>query len=125
MKVGERLNNIINHLNHNISSFSKSIGLSNNVTLMRNVKGDSTPSFSTLQKIKASYPEINIEWLISGEGEMIKESSKNNEWFQNALEKAQRDIEWHKELISTLQRALDNQTRLINNEKDVEEILEK
>ena len=124
MKVGERLKNIINHLNHNTTSFSKSIGLSNNVTLMRIVKGDSTPSFSTLQKIKASYPEINIEWLITGEGEMLKESSKSNEWFQNALERAQKDIEWHKELITTLQRALDNQSRLITRKEDIEKIID-
>lgn len=123
MKVGERLNTLINHLNHNISSFSKSIGLSSNVTLMRIVKGDTTPSFSTLQKIKITYPEVNIEWLISNEGEMIKNLDKSNLWFQEALEKAQKDIEWHKDLIKTLQKALDNQSKLINEDQDLEEII--
>jgi len=111
MNVGERLSNIIDHLNHNTSSFSRSIGLNSNVTLMRIVKGDSAPSFQTLQKIKEAYPAISIEWLVSGEGAMIKNSDRDSKWFEEALEKAQKEIEWHKELINTLQNALNNQSR--------------
>lgn len=117
MKVGVRLSKIIKHLNHNTSSFSRSIGLTNNVTLMRIVKGESAPSYSTLQKINNTYPNINIEWLVSGAGSMIKDSKKDNEWYENALKDAQKDILWHKEIIKTLQNALDSQTQQINRDK--------
>lgn len=117
MGVGKRLSEIINHLNHNTSSFSRSIGLTNNVTLMRIERGESAPSFSTLQRIYSTYPNISIEWLVSGEGNMIKDPNKGNDWYEKALTDAQTEIKWHKELIKTLQNALESQTQLINRDK--------
>lgn len=117
MNVGERLKKIIKHLNHNTSSFSRSIGLTNNVTLMRIVKGESAPSYSTIQKINDTYPNINIEWLISGAGHMLKDSVKDSDWYEKALLDTEKEIKWHKELIKTLQNALDSQTQLTNRDK--------
>jgi len=41
----------------------------------------------------------------------------DNEWYQRALSDAQKEILWHKELIKTLQNALDSQTQQINRGK--------
>ncbi len=117
MGVDKRLSKIISHFNHNTSSFSRSIGLTNNVTLMRIERGESAPSFSTLQRIHSTYPSISIEWLVSGEGEMLKDPEKSNEWYEKALSDADKEIKWHKELIKTLQNALDSQTQLIKRDK--------
>jgi hypothetical protein len=32
----------------------------------------SKPSFETLEKIKATYPRVNLEWLVSGEGQPLR-----------------------------------------------------
>ena len=31
----------------------------------------SKPSFDTLEKIKATYPQVNLEWLVMGNGEPL------------------------------------------------------
>lgn len=45
--------------------------MKNNVTISKLVRGIGSPSYETLSKIKETYPELNMDWLISGEGEMI------------------------------------------------------
>ena len=50
--------------------FEKSCGFSNGYT--RNLKA--SPSASKIEKILIAYPELNRVWLMTGEGEMIKET---------------------------------------------------
>ena len=75
--IGDRINNIINHLGMNINSFSKEIGMSNNVTIGRIISGTSKPSFEILSKIVLRYCSIiNVVWLITGKGEMLIKGSE-------------------------------------------------
>lgn len=59
------------HLGLNKNSFSKAIGLSNNVTIGRIINEDREPSFDILTKIIQTYGSINANWLLTGEGEMF------------------------------------------------------
>lgn len=71
MHVSERINLIINHLKLNKNSFSKAIGLSNNVTIGKILNDKRSPSFDILTKIIQTYDCINSHWLLTGEGEML------------------------------------------------------
>ncbi|MDF1695232.1 MAG: hypothetical protein P1U56_05345 [Saprospiraceae bacterium] len=109
MGVDVRIQNLIDHYELNVSSFSKSIGLNGNVTIYKIVKGESSPSFATLLKIKESYPEVNIDWILSGEGEMLITQTKDISWYEDQLENAKEEIKWHRELVETLKIALTTQ----------------
>ena len=49
-------------------AFEKSVGLSNGY--INNLK--SSPSSASLQKILCKYPELNENWLLTGNGQMLK-----------------------------------------------------
>src|SRR5699024_10019196 len=42
-------------------------------------KGKTKPSFDVLKRILLNYEAININWLITGEGEMVKDTSAESE----------------------------------------------
>lgn len=69
--VKERLIEFIAYLKMGQGKFEKACGLSNGfVTNIRD--GFSTPNLS---KIMGRYPELNIDWLITGKGEMLKSTA--------------------------------------------------
>ena len=75
--VNDRINRLITVLEMNPTSFSDSVGV--NVTVIFNIiKGRrSKPSFDLLVKILHTYPNLNAEWLIRGEGAMWNEDQVN------------------------------------------------
>ena len=104
MTVNQRIEELIKYLGLNPNSFSKSIGLSGNSTISRIIKGQTTPSYDTLFIICKTYDWINIQWLMIGEGEMIKSDDENiNANVEDLIEK----IEYQKDLIKTLKETLD------------------
>ena len=108
MGVDIRIQQLIDHYELNVSSFSKSIGLKGNVTIYKIVKGESSPSFATLLKIKENYPEVNIDWILTGEGTMIEDRKKDISWYEDQLSSARAEIKWHRELVETLKIAINN-----------------
>ncbi len=62
----------MDYLNLNKNSFSVAIGMSSNVTIGRILNEDRNPHSSTLQKIVTRFPQVNYDWLKTGEGNMLK-----------------------------------------------------
>lgn len=78
MTIKDRIETFIEHQGIRRSAFEKSCGFSNGYT--RNLKEN--PSASKIEDILNTYPELNRIWLMTGEGEMLKESQNseaNNE----------------------------------------------
>lgn len=75
MESWERIEFIIEKEGLNKNSFSKAIGISNNVTITRIINEHRAPSRSTCEKIVSAFPLYNLEWLLTGEGEMLKQES--------------------------------------------------
>ena len=109
MGADVRIQNLIDHYDMNVSSFSKAIGLTGNVTIYKIVKGESAPSFATLLKIKGRFPEVNIDWILTGDGNMFIDNKKDISWYKNQLASAKEEIKWHRELVETLKIALTKQ----------------
>ena len=66
----ERIIELLNYKDINVSTFFPSINLS-----YSNFKGGqlkSSPSVDVLAKIKTIIPDVNIEWLVTGEGDMLQ-----------------------------------------------------
>lgn len=72
--VSGRIYYLINHFRLNKNSFSVKLGLSSNNIIGRIVNDpDRAPSFDLLNKIALNFPTIDMNWLITGEGKMIKQ----------------------------------------------------
>lgn len=74
MEAWERVELIIEKEGLNKNSFSKAIGISNNVTITRIINEHRTPSRATCEKIVSAFPTYNLEWLLTGEGEMLTDT---------------------------------------------------
>lgn len=73
MSINERFEKIINDLySGNKRSFSLAIGVS--PTVIENVVGTrrGNPSFEVLQKVVFANENINIDWLLTGNGSMLR-----------------------------------------------------
>lgn len=70
--INKRIEEIIEYFGMNVSSFSKLIGVAQ-TSLRDCVKGGAEPKYSTLNKIIIAKPLISSEWLLTGNGNMLKE----------------------------------------------------
>ena len=76
MSINERVNKIITDLfNGNKTAFSKRIDVK--PTTVSNIVNEraTKPSSEILKNIIKAIPEINPSWLLTGEGEMLKSES--------------------------------------------------
>ena len=69
----ERLERILEHFQVTPYALSKKANL--NKSMVSNYLMGSQPSFETIANILRVYPTISAEWLMRGEGPMIKDDS--------------------------------------------------
>lgn len=74
MTVKERLKEFINYKDISVSEFCRQIGVSSAFvsSMRKSIQPDKTES------IALRYPELNITWLLTGEGEMLNSTGKEN-----------------------------------------------
>ena len=70
-----RLKEYIDKKGISVSAFEKSIGMSN-ASFGKSLKNNGAIGSDKLENILKIYPDINAEWLLTGNGDMIKEFSK-------------------------------------------------
>lgn len=71
--IKDRLIKFLSHLQIGQGKFEKNCGMSNGT--INNIKdGLSSPNLS---KIRKAYPNLSLEWLITGEGSMLKDESNS------------------------------------------------
>lgn len=76
----DRILKIIRHYNLSITEFSREIGLNSAATIQKIITYKRKASPKTTGKILKRFPDIEYDWLITGQGEMIKsvKSTSNN-----------------------------------------------
>jgi hypothetical protein len=76
----DRILKIIRHYNLSITEFSREIGLNSAATIQKIITYKRKASPKTTGKILNRFPDIEYDWLITGQGDMIKrkETSSNN-----------------------------------------------
>lgn len=70
----QRLNEFIKYLGVSIYAFEVNIGVAKN-TIRKAIKGEKTIGTDIAYKIFTVYPQLNLNWLIAGSGEMIMSNS--------------------------------------------------
>jgi predicted transcriptional regulator len=75
----ERLKELIFRLGLNGSQFSKEIGIKNVENLYRVLHGQNLLSIKIIDKIHHSFPDVNIMWLLYGDGNIFKAGDDLND----------------------------------------------
>lgn len=60
----------------NNSTFTEKVGVRQN-TFSQYMNGKRSLSLDVVVKVAMTYPDVNVDWLITGEGEMLKSKSSN------------------------------------------------
>lgn len=76
MKYSHHLYKYIQHRQMNAASFAESLGLSRPDRLYNVLKGKNGLSEKFASLISSKYNDLNYDWLLTGEGEMIKMEGK-------------------------------------------------
>jgi transcriptional regulator with XRE-family HTH domain len=80
--IGKRINDLVKYFsNGNNSDFAAKIGISE-ANIRNYINDRSEPKFNIIEKIAINF-EINYEWLLTGEGEMLKEKTTTAENLKN------------------------------------------
>jgi transcriptional regulator with XRE-family HTH domain len=87
-----RIRILLNHINLNAAQFADKIGVQRS-SISHVLSGRNKPSLEFIQKMITAFPEINTDWLISGKGNINKESDENIDLFKDEKEKV--DISGH------------------------------
>ncbi len=89
MILSDRISAIVEYSKLSIPKFAEYVGFKTPQTVRELIKGNTkTLSDAVQYKITSAYPEINREWLLTGEGEMLnKENENESEVLDPILEK--------------------------------------
>ena len=71
MSKAKRIQEIVDYYGMSYNSFAISIGMLNGTSIKRIVDDNRNPQNQTLNKIVNTYPEIDMNWLRTGTGQMI------------------------------------------------------
>ena len=67
----DRILSIIKYFNFSHSDFAEEIGVQRS-SISHLISGRNKPSLEFIQKILARFPEINTDWILTGNGDMLK-----------------------------------------------------
>lgn len=73
----DRIVQLINSEGLTSSKFADTIGVQRS-SISHILSGRNKPSLDFVQKIRRSFPHVNIDWIIFGEGEMYKSQETTN-----------------------------------------------
>lgn len=71
LDINQRIRLIVEESGKSVNSYSSFIGVSQ-PTLKACIDGNNAPRYDTLQKILIANPMISAEWLMRGEGSMLR-----------------------------------------------------
>lgn len=84
MNIIDRLQQVIEHEGLTVASFAKKIGVGDQTIRGIVIQKRNNPGYELIYKISQAFDWLNIEWLITGEGEMTKSFKEDNELTKNS-----------------------------------------
>lgn len=72
MTIESRLQELIDALNISVLEFARQLGERRGEKVYHILHGRLKPRYDTIQKILVTYPQLNADWLLRGEGMMFK-----------------------------------------------------
>lgn len=99
--VQERIKAVIAYSGLNDSAFAKKIGMQQ-VSLWRQLNDQRKISLETLLAVAETYPEIDANWLLRGNGSMLKDNEAREKRLDNLIDV----ISMQQETIRNLQEKI-------------------
>lgn len=129
MKIIDRLSEYIEYKNISLNAFDKSIGASNGY-IGRQIKNKASVGGDVIEKIYRIYTDINLEWLITGQGSMLKgqpdalslasepgvQYGRQNEeirCLQEQVKEYKKELDNKQKIIENLMKTIDEQSEQI------------
>ena len=138
--MDKRIKQIIDYYGFTINSFEQKISVSRG-TISRVLAGKITLKYETIRKICETFHNISSDWLLLGEGEMLRKNEKNNaeninisnrqcRSVQNNFAKnsaSEPPVEYgnYRLTIQSLQNTIEAQQRTINTQQELIDLLKK
>ena len=120
-KVKDRLSAFIEYLGLSTSSFEKRCGLSNGY--VRNIKGNL--GGKKLEDILNEFPQLNRNWLLFGEGSMLKDSENQPQNVTIVQPEEQGMIDKLFFLVESQRKDIETLIQLVKNKDEkIEELLD-
>ena len=73
----DRISKLLIHFDYTATRFADEIGVQRS-GISHILSGRNHPSYDFILKIMKRFPEINLEWLVLGKGDMLKSVLKHN-----------------------------------------------
>ena len=120
----QRLKEYLDYKNIKIATFEKSVGMSN-ASLSKHLRKGGNIGADKLKAIHEVYPELNMLWLITGNGEMINETGNKKTYVSVEKEQLMSDVPQaeYKKRIAFYEETIGNLNNYILKNK--EELKEK
>jgi len=113
MEINDRLRILMDNFQLSSSQFADKLEIQRSA-ISHLLSGRNKPSILILEKILKNFPEVDIEWLITGKGNIFKSSSEEkHEVLESATEKKSEKDLFNQEEIQDSDNEL-----ILNNEKD-------
>ena len=113
---------IMKHYGMKQRPFAIKVGVSPQ-TLNTTIVNDTKPSLSLIQDILRAFPEVSAEWLVLGDGDMIKPPKEGENWkvteFIPVPNKEVEQLEDHIKTLKELNELLREKIRVMEAEKKV------
>jgi len=109
MSLNERISKVIEYSNLTSSEFADEIDVQRS-SISHITSGRNKPSLEFIIKIKSKFPEILWDWLVTGEGEMLKSELPEI----NTIPKETADVEEEKSKLTSLPDLF----TMMNNDED-------
>lgn len=77
MQVGDRISALLQHYGLSAYSLAAKLGYEGPQKLYKLVQNKSKPGYETLMDILNQFPELRAEWLMRGEGPMVRDEEKS------------------------------------------------
>lgn len=121
-----RIHSLILKEGISVRKFEQSINASNGL-IRKAIANNTDVQSKWILEIANAYPDLNLEWLIKGKGEMyIKENSGNNSSqisiSENEFSKMKMEIDSLKIQLESNKALIESQTEIIKTKNDVIEI---
>lgn len=114
MEINDRLRILMDNFQLSSSQFADKLEIQRSA-ISHLLSGRNKPSILILEKILKNFPEVDIEWLITGKGNIFKPSSEEkHEELKSITEKqSEIDVFNQKEDIKNIEKEV-----ILNNEED-------
>jgi transcriptional regulator with XRE-family HTH domain len=102
MSIGERFALVLKEKKVTQKSFAEKVGVTEQ-SITKLVKGQTqSPKADLIAQLTVMFPDLNLRWLLIGEGEMLKEGMSIADETQEALEQLQKENSQLKDKIIEL-----------------------